>query len=383
MKRILRHLIILVCLQTMMISSLLAQESPWRLLHMSAEAAHAVGLTTVTLHTGHVSGEMPLMLRVVVDENRDVPIRPTGQGRVESIHVLPGQAVKKGDILLSYRNHSLHTASLQAMQLKAALVAANADRDEAAAAYARGRTLAGETVSTGELRRRRDALAVAQATVQAREADIATLDHRFREEFHSASESISGPETTDIVAPVTGIVKSLPVAITASIGPETEIARVTDLSTVWLVADVTPEDAARLSPDSDIQVSLPTGPFLARIAGIDTPATSGAVRLIVEMPNSSGALAPAMAFDAVATTRENSTGLIVPSEAVRQINGDKVVFVRAGAEAYRPIPVAVVIENEENAIIQSASLSGNETIVAHGSLALKSLIELAAMGDAD
>ncbi|GBQ22206.1 heavy metal/cation efflux pump CzcB/HlyD [Gluconacetobacter sacchari DSM 12717] len=350
------------------------------------EARRAEGLVDSVACPGTLSRMLPVLASVMADETRIVRVRPVGAGKVLRVRVMAGQQVKRDSVLVDYLDHSLHVARLQSVQMHAALASALAAQAEAEAAWKRAQALSGTTVSQGEVRRRLAVLQEARSTVAARQADVGTMTHRFEEEFNSVSERIStsGDETSSLLAPIAGLVQDLNVAPGGDIEAGQVVATLIDLSSVWIVSDVPPQDAGRLVVGGR-QVTLLGGrrieSRISSVSGVASPAT-GLVRVISVVANPDGALRPGMMLDAALETADRRTGILVPSEAVQRIAGRDVVFVRSGADSYRPVPVTVGIDDGCSAVIL-AGLSAGQGVAAHGSFALKSMMLLAGMSGDD
>ncbi|GBQ58995.1 efflux RND transporter periplasmic adaptor subunit [Komagataeibacter swingsii] len=353
---------------------------------LDAAAVANEGVTTATAMPGTIAPVLPVMSRVMPDTARVVHIHPAGSGKVLAVLVQPGTPVRRGQALLRYQDHSLHVARLQAVQMRAALAAAIAARNDAAGAVQRAKALAGESISMAELRRRQDALAQADATMRARQADMDTLGHRFAEEFNSSSEQDSQgaeDETSTLISPVDGMVQAINTSVAGDVDPTLDVATVADLSSIWLVSDIPPDQAAQVAPGGQQVTRTADGPFTSRIDTVDGMASplTGLVRVISSVANPTGALVPGMVLDATLAQRHGVAGIVVPSEAIQRIGGDQVVFVRVDQTDYRPVVVDVALDDGTRAVIRSG-LKGGETVAAHGSFALRSVISLAGM-DAD
>ncbi|GCE82013.1 efflux RND transporter periplasmic adaptor subunit [Komagataeibacter diospyri] len=353
---------------------------------LDGAAVANAGIAIVTAAPGRVVPMLPVISRVMPDTTRVVHIHPAGSGKVLAVLVQPGTPVRRGQALLRYQDHSLHVARLQAVQMRAALTAAIAARSDAAGAVQRAKALAGETISMAELRRRQDALAQADATMHARQADVDTLGHRFAEEFNSSSEQDSKrteDESSTLIAPVDGMVQALNTSVAGDVDPTMDVATVADLSGIWLVSDIPPDQAVRIAPGGQQVTQAAGGPFTSRIDTVDGMASplTGLVRVISSVPNPTGALVPGMVLDATLAQRDSVAGIVVPSEALQQIDGQSVVFLRMSETDYRPVVVDVALDDGIQAVVRSG-LKGGEPVVGHGSFALHSVIGLAGM-DAD
>ncbi|QHM92627.2 efflux RND transporter periplasmic adaptor subunit [Acetobacter pasteurianus] len=345
------------------------------------------GITVTFAKSGKVSRILPVISRVMPDTTRLVYIHPAGSGKVLDVLVQPGASVRKGQVLLRYQDHSLHGARLQAIQMRAALTAAIASRNDAAAAVQRAKQLVGQTLSLAELRRRQDILAQADATMRARQADVDTLGHRFNEEFNSSSEQSSRKqqdEVSTLISPVDGVCANAGhICRRRPNANYTNVASVADLSDVWIVSDITPEQAACLQPGGLQTTETNDGAITSRIDTVDGMANpqTGLVRVISRVSNPTGVLVPGMVLDASLTERDSVTGMVVPSDAIQKIDVHNVVFVQIDKTHYRPVVVDVVLDNGMHAVV-SSGLKEGEAVVSHGSFALKSIIGLAGM-DAD
>lgn len=353
---------------------------------IGAEARRAEELTDSVARPGSLSRMLPVLASVMADETRIVRVRSVGAGKVLRMHVMAGQHVARESVLVDYLDHSLHVARLQAVQMRAALAGALAARAEAEAAWKRAEMLAGSTVSQGELRRRLAVLQEARSTVAARQADVGTMAHRFEEEFNSVSErtTTGGDETSSLLAPIDGMVQDVGVSAGGDIEAGQVAATLIDLSSVWIVSDVSPQDAARLVVGGRQSVLLDGRRIESRISSVSGAASpvSGLVRVISVVPNPDGVLRPGMMLDAELETADRRSGMLVPAEAVQRIAGRDVVFVREGADSYRPVPVTVGVEREGRVVVLSG-LSAGQAVAAHGSFALKSMVLLAGVGGDD
>ncbi|WP_239019906.1 efflux RND transporter periplasmic adaptor subunit [Novacetimonas maltaceti] len=353
---------------------------------LDAAAVANEGITVGTATPGTIAPTLPVISRVMADTTRVVHIHPAGSGKVLAVLVRPGAPVRRGQALLRYQDHSLHVARLQATQMRAALGAAIAARSDAAAAVQRARALVGGTISVAELRRRQDALAQADATMRARQADVDTLGHRFDEEFNSSSEQggrQGQDETSTLISPVDGIVQAIDTSVAGDLAPSMDVATVADLSCVWIVSDIAPDQAAHVQAGGAQVTRTAQGPLASRIDTVDGMASplTGLVRVISSVANPHGVLVPGMVLDATLAERDGVAGIVVPSASIQQIDGHSVVFVRSSETDYRPVMVDVAFDDGTRAVLR-AGLKGGEAVVDHGSFALRSVIGLAGM-DAD
>ncbi|WP_062165284.1 efflux RND transporter periplasmic adaptor subunit [Asaia bogorensis] len=357
----------------------------WRhVFTLPEEAQRNEHVVIVSLSRGEVFPSVQAMARVDADTSRVIDIHAAGAGKVMAVHVTPGQPVKRGEALISYTDHSLHELQLQREQVDAALASARAGEAEATMLYRRGAALVGSAVSRGELERRRMVLEQQRGLVKAREADLATLEHRQTEEFTSVTERIVQDEASDLISPVDGVVQAVRTSVAADINAGDNLVTVVDLSRLWLSADLSPEDAAGLAPGGKARfrpASQEKGRVIeARIttvAGLADPAT-GLVRVVCTLDHPPSSLRPGMMLDAAFQTGEGTQGLRVPVAALQQIDSEDVVFVQQDATHFMPVSVQVKARDDEQAIV-SGALHDGDRLVGEGSFTLKSMALLSSM----
>ncbi|GBR01110.1 efflux RND transporter periplasmic adaptor subunit [Acetobacter oeni] len=353
-----------------------------RTVHLDAAAQASEKLVIVPVRSGELHGDVSAMASVVINAARSVVIRPAGSGKVTDVKIIPGEHVSQGQVMIVYTDHSLHELYLQRSQALAALASARASLSEATTAWQRGHALNGSTVSTGEVQRRLATKQQAQAMLAARQADIDTIDHRLTEEFTSVTETIGHGEESRLISPVSGMVQSLAAAVASDITAGEAVAVVTDLSTVWIVAEVRPREAAELSlggriftrPAGD-EMAPPLVTTISTIDGMADPAT-GLLRVVSIADNRSGNIRPGEMLDARLETKRSVSGLIVPTTGIQQIDGHSVVYTPDGRDGFQPHEVRVLLATDDLAVIGS-NLTASDKVVSDGSFALKGAALLA------
>lgn len=392
-------------------------EDTWRHVYeLPLEAQTNARTSFATVRRDTLIRGIGAMARVDADTSRVIVIRPAGSGKVTDVHVTPGARVRKGQSLVSYTDHSLHELHLQYAQMQAALDSARAGALEAEQLYKRGLALAGSAVSTGELQKRRMILEQQRGLVAARKADLETLEHRRTEEFTSVTERIVEDEASDLVSPVDGVVQSVNSAVASDITAGDKVVTIVDLSRLWLVADLSPDDASRIDP-GDRAVFRPSGQgggsggesesgprdagknagnnagrdtgddpamdntaIVARvdtIEGLADPAT-GLVRVVCVLDHPPPRLRPGMMLDARFETGSGARGLIVPQAALQEIDGQTVVFLRRSPTRFVPVVVQELAGNDEEAAV-SGALQAGDVVMAQGSFVLKSMALLGSL----
>jgi len=367
-----------VCLFGMVSATCHAAVPSWlKPVTMSAAAQQSENVSVVPVRYGELHARLPAMASVMANSTHSVMIRPAGSGKVTEVLVTPGERVHKGQVLLTYTDHSLHELYLEQGQTNAALSSALAAVSEAEKAYQRGRSLSGTTVSSGEVQRRLAMLQQAQATLAAKRTDSETIKHRLEEEFTSATENIGHGEDSRLISPIDGVVQNVSIGVDDDITSGDVVATVTDLSSVWIVASIRPEDAQDLVIGGQFSVR-PSGhanqpPLSARISTINdaADADTGLLRVIGTFDKPAANLRPGTMLDATLETMHGAKGLIVPTAAIQQLDGHDLVYTLSAGTVFQPHQVRIVLSTDDEAVVLS-DLSPDSKVVSSGSFALKS-----------
>ena len=144
------------------------------------------------------------------------------------------------------------------------------------------------------------------------------------------------------------------------------LMQISDLSNVWLIAEVPERDAARLKPGiaADVQLqSLPNEVFKGKV-GYLLPMLNDSSRTLqvrIELPNKANRLRPGMYAD-VAFTGQTHAALSVSSDSIIATGKRNIVIVKE-ANGYRPVEVKTgQISNSHTEII-SGLAEGEEVVV--------------------
>lgn len=163
------------------------------------------------------------------------------QGHVETLHVVEGQRVRKGDVLATVRSPEL--INLQA-ELRAAQARLTFARD----------------VNARQTQLEEDGVAVAAEVSEARsrlseaESDVARLRGVLRSVGSTTAEALALKAQRD------GVVVTRTALTGDAVGPgEDPLMLIGDTADLWLVAHVFEGDLERVIPDSRVRVHLPGG----------------------------------------------------------------------------------------------------------------------------
>lgn len=341
---------------------------------MGAQAQRNVGLEVLAAVPRELQRRLAAPAVVAADATRTAQLRPLGRGRVLRVAVAPGDAVTRGQVLLTYDDLTLSDLRLQQSSARAARAQADAAAATARDAYARGRALQGVVVPLAEVEHRRAMLAQAQAAVETQQATLADLSRRMAQ-FSPAGPG-APPGASAVLAPSEGYVLSTGVAPGDVVDPAQVVATVSDLSEVWVLAAVYQDEVGLVQAGgpATFRVSgLPGRVFEATVASVgrELNPRTGAVQVRCDVANPDRALRLGMFAQAELPTTRTSRTLTVPAAAVQQIDGHPVVFVRTGPETFERHGVELGLQTPEFDEVKSGIAPGDE-VVTTGSFVLKS-----------
>jgi Cu(I)/Ag(I) efflux system membrane fusion protein len=177
-----------------------------------------------------------------------------------------------------------------------------------------------------------------------------------------------------VYAPASGVLTELGVREGGQLMSGSALMQISDLSQVWLIAEVPERDAARLKPgiEANVQLqSLPSETFKGKVSYLYPMLndTSRTLQVRIELPNKANQLRPGM-YANVVFTGQTHEALSVPTESVIATGKRKIVIVKE-ANGYRPAEVATGQERDSRTEILNG-LSDGEEVVASGQFLIDS-----------
>ena len=318
--------------------------------------------------------------RITLADNRTWRVGIRTDGLVVAVYAGAGDYVRQGQVLARYHADEVRDSrakyhSAQADLARAQSAAALAQRNlERAATLLELKAASQQQVDQA----RQDAVA-AQSEVRSAQTEVDRLKDLLEDDLRVPAEPKPGDETADqvpIVAPASGFILEKNITLGKAIDTGDDTFVIGDLSQVWMLASVRQDQLGSLRLGQPARVSV-TGvagqQFEGRIANLgqalDPQTRTMQVRIVLS--NSANQLRPEMLATAEIPAGPPRETVLVPSEALQQVDGQDVVFVRTAPDrfAVRPVQVAET-HNGETPIVQG--LKGGEQVVVKGSFVLKS-----------
>jgi membrane fusion protein, heavy metal efflux system len=300
----------------------------------------------------------PAVIRPAADRHFEISAPVPGQIRAAGEFPSLGEAIARGQVLATLLPRSgaaSDAASLQA-ELAAARSAVVLARNEFQRAE---RLLQLEAVPARRLAEARSALDIATAQLHAAE---------------QRSSQLSGEGGgIAIRSPLAGELARSDVAPGASVGEGDPLFLVVDRSELWLEAQVSESDAARVASPSGAAFELPglaasidlrVGDN-ARLVGIgrviDPQTRSLPVILALQDPHPH--LALNQRVDVRLFTGDARAALTVPASAVVDDGGEPVVFVMVGGESFSRVPVRLGVRDGDRIEVREGLAEGQRVVV--------------------
>jgi membrane fusion protein, heavy metal efflux system len=355
------------------------------LIAMELAAQEHVGMRSEPARMTQLTEYLQVTGTVQPADSRVSEVRSLGRGRLLEVRVKVGDRVRAGQELARLDNLEAEEiiaqmpparAELQRLKVMLAAQSRQAARNQQLAAIgAVPKKDYEQSVAEGQ---------ALEESIRAQEGVIAGLAGRLRR-FGNPGEDPSRPVVTSIAAPFAGIVTKASSAPGEVVEPGRGLFTVADISQVWVQAEVYEKDLGRLPVGRPATIHVDTYPdeaFAGRVAYIsDTldPQTRTA-KVRCEVDNAGARLKLDMFATIQLPTTFNRTAITVPADAVQQLNGKTVVFVKRAAAHFeaREIAVGKIVGGQAEVL---SGLKEGEPVVVVGAFHLKSIVAGKELGE--
>lgn len=152
------------------------------------------------------------------------------------------------------------------------------------------------------------------------------------------------PTSLDWPSPVDGVLMSKSAIVGGRVMPGDELYRLADVSTVWVIADVSEGDIGRVKVDSKARISFKTFPgevFEGKIEFIlpELRAETRTAQVRVELPNPEHRFLHRMYADVEIETGSQQPVLAIPSSAIINSGKTEMVLVQLAEGKFKPIRI--------------------------------------------
>jgi cobalt-zinc-cadmium efflux system membrane fusion protein len=320
---------------------------------IAPDALAAVGIATETAGAGTLASEVLATATVHSEIRGEAILMAHVPGVVAGINVRVGDQVKAGDTLAV-------VSGGDAAGIASARDSTSAKLAQARAVLSREKELFEKQVTP------REALERAQA-----DFDVAEAAARQAGTAAKVSNALADGTGVRIVSPLSGYVVSRTAMLGKFVEPQTELFRVADPSKIDVDAALTSVDAQRVHAGDRAKVRTRTGLTLEAVVHSVTPTldeeSHSAMAVVDPLPGQT----PLMPGDTVTVfimpARTSVSGVVLPAEAIQELDGREVVFVRTG-NLFKARPVIVGARSAGRAAIISGLKAGEVVATANAFL---------------
>ena len=310
---------------------------------ISTEKVQKLGVRTEAATMRPLGRTVRASGRVEPDERRVSMIAPKFEGYVERLHVnATGQPVAKGQPLFEVYSPEL----------------VSAQREYAIAAQGAQALKEASSDSSAGMRQLADSALARLRNWDLSPDDVATL-----------ARSGEAKRTVTLRSPATGIVTEKKAFQGMRFMPGEALYQVTDLSSVWIVADVFEQDVGLVKPGAKATVTLPAYPgqtFSGTITYIypTLKAETRTVPVRIELANPRQLLKPAMFAQVDVQLGGSAAVLTVPESAVIDSGRRQIVLVQRGEGRFEPRDVRIGSRGDNVVEVLEGLKAGEEVVVA-------------------
>lgn len=298
---------------------------------------------------------------------------PKVAGRLQQVNVRLGDRVSRGQILAKIEDSEIREQVKQAEAsfnvAQATVRQREADLKFAQTNFERSRSLFASQLLP------QSAMDDADARQQAANAQLDLARAQFEQAKARLEELRINLANTVIASPVNGFVGKRNLDQGAYVTPNSSFISLVDIRVVKLLVNVIESDLRRISPETAAMVQVDAYPGetfagrVARIAPVLDPATRTA-SMEVEIPNPSFRLKPGMYARVSFVVEQHRQALVVPTNAVVDIDGKRGVFVVAEGDTAKFQPVLTGLEDSDRTEITEGLQEGDQ-IIATGAAGLR------------
>lgn len=298
--------------------------------HMPEDVLKQSGVQVETLAPSSLSHEIVAQATVVSAPDGEAVLTARAAGSISAIRKRLGDAVARGETVAV-------VTSGEAAGLAAALSGSKARYEQAKLAFDREKRLFEQNVTA------RQDFEAAQAELSSAEAEFKRSDASARA-AHVSSDGTS----VFISSPIAGKIIDVSAAtkLGAYVTPDAILFRIADPSKIQIEAAVPLTEAGRIAPGDLATIETPTGSAVKGTVRSVSPAGSAENRtasVVISVGAGVVTLQPGRFARVVirATAGQETAGqFVLPDEAVQNVDGKTVVFVRS-EEGFAVVPVQV------------------------------------------
>lgn len=332
------------------------EHGPEGFIPMTAEKMAATGIAVERVESGSLAGEILAQATVTAPPEGQALLTARADGAVVRINRRLGDPVSAGQTvaLLESREAAAFVAERNAAAARAQAARAAAAREQ--------------RLFNAKITARQD-LEAAIAARQTAEADLQRANAAV-----SAAGVVGGGRYLAVRSPISGRITEVDTQLGAYVTAGAELFNVSDPRRIQVDASVAAGDVQRVQPGDAAKVELSNGGLVDAIVRSVTPSLdpqSRAATVVLQLNGAPGGLTQGQAVRVRITPRgSQESGIILPEEAVQQIEGRDMVFVQTKG-GFQATPVSVGSRSGGRIEILGGLRAG-QMVVTKGAFVLKS-----------
>lgn len=338
-------------------------------LTISSELAGRIQLKIEEARTQQVAAQLRTTGTVQPNAYRETRVTPLVGGRVTSVRAQLGEAVTKGQPLAM-----IFSQDLAEVQMKYLSVHANYEFHHTQARrfdklYEIG------AISKQEMEE-------VSARLQEHHAEYASLRQRLKllgltdQQIDALRDASQVSSSVTVPSPESGVITARSVNPGQVVSMADTLFAVTDLSNVWVIANVYEKDFGLMRQGARVTITAPPFPgrtFSGTISYIDPrvdPQTRTA-QARIEVANPGQRLRLGMFVDVALNTPGTQQAVVIPRAALQTIGTDQVVFVPLAEPGQFQMRKVQVAEDAGELVRVTSGLTAGEKVVTQGSFFLR------------
>lgn len=324
---------------------------------------------------------LPVTGRIALADNRTWRVGVLVEGRIEAVYAGLGDRVQKGQVLARMHSHEVHDARAQYQTALSELTRLQAAANLAQRNYDRVQMLLSlKAASIQQTEQARQELVSAQAALKNGQIELKRdrihLEDNLGIPADLPDDQGEEAELVPVRAPGSGFILKKNVSPGATAEPSMDLFVIGDLSEVWMLASVRQENLGTLRLGQLVAVTLaglPDRRFSGHITNLGQvfDPTTRAMQIRIVLNNSENRLKPEMLATADIPVGSLKPTLVVPADALQQVDGQDVVFVQTAPDrfAIRSVRTGEAVNGQVRVF---EGLKAGEQVVIKGSFLLKS-----------
>ncbi|HUU33715.1 MAG TPA: efflux RND transporter periplasmic adaptor subunit [Vicinamibacterales bacterium] len=355
---------------------------------LTDEAIKNAGLSVETVRTTTRADRIEALGLMAVNDSRTARIGSLQEGLIVDTPAHVGDRVKARQLLARMHSHVLHDAwagyrkALADLRRVERMLLFAADAHERAKRLYADKAVSQQDVQRAEVERSSatEMVAVAKAEVQRSIEELEHVGVSIHED--EPGQGPSGPEIADeteeripVRSPIAGVVLERLVTPGSTVVTGTPLFVVSDLSTLWAIAEVDESHLSRVKVGRPVDVTVAAYPgehFAGTITYIADTVNPKTRRITIRstVANADGRLKPEMFATMALGEGDPRTVVVVPAAALQSVNGAISVFVAeaGGRFVVRPVQTG---EDADGLVEITSGLKEGERVAVNGSFVLK------------